>query len=187
MAIEGGLRVGELGVTLIVNDVEAAARFYADVLGAQELGRHASPIPGDIGGPQVHSVEMRLAGTFLVVARENPRWREAPRPDWPRAPISAGAASAAFTLYVDDVDATLAHALAAGASPQTASGATPEDAYWGDRVAQIHDPFGHVWRIQTRHADVAPEDLPARFAAHLEACRTARPTKSATGDHAEGG
>ena len=40
MAIEGGLRVGQLGLTLIVQDVVAAVAFYRDVLGATII--HAS-------------------------------------------------------------------------------------------------------------------------------------------------
>src|SRR5262245_50000749 len=99
MAVKGGLRVGQLGVTLIVQDVAAAAAFYMDVLGAEEVRRHSSALPTDPPGPDVHSVELRLGDAYLIVARENPRWREAPRPDWPRSPISAGAASTAFTLY----------------------------------------------------------------------------------------
>ena len=173
MAIRGGLRVGQLGVTLIVRDVAAAAAFYIDVLGAEEVHRHSSPLPTDPPGPDTHAVELRLGDAYLIVAKENPRWQEAPRPDWPRSPQSAGAASTAFTLYVDDVDDVLARAIAAGASPQTREG-TPEDAFWGDRVVQFHDPAGHVWRIQTQLEDVDPADLPARFAAQCAAHRAAR-------------
>jgi PhnB protein len=170
MAIQGGLGVGQLGVTLIVQDVTSAVDFYRTVLGAQEIRRHSSPIPTDSSGPEVHGVELRLADTFLIVAKENPRWRDAPRPDWPRSPLAAGAASATFTLYVDDVDEVLARAIAAGASPQLRD-SQPEDAYWGDRVVQFHDPAGHVWRIQTRLEDVTPDELPARFEAHRQAHR----------------
>lgn len=157
MAIRGGLRAGELGVTLIVRDVKVAAEFYRLVLGAEEVRRH---------GPDeaLDAVEMRLGDANLIVTRENPRWREAPRPDWPRSPASAGAATSFFTVYVADVDAVLARAIAMGASLQS-RGARAEDAYWGDRVAQFHDPSGHVWRIQTRLEDVEPDDLPARLAA----------------------
>jgi PhnB protein len=157
MAVRGGLRAGELGVTLIVRDVAVAAEFYRIVLGAQEIRRHGS-------ASQIDAVEMKLGGAALVVTKENPCWREAPRPDWPRSPDSAGAATSFFTVHVADVDAVLSRAIAMGASPQ-ARGARPEDVYWGDRVAQFHDPSGHVWRIQTRLEDDEPDDLPSRFAA----------------------
>jgi PhnB protein len=157
MAVRGGLRAGELGVTLIVRDVTVAAEFYRIVLGAREIRRHGS-------ASQLDAVEMKLGDADLVVTRENPRWREAQRPDSPRSPASAGAATSFFTVHVTDVDAVLSRAIAMGASPQ-ARGARPEDVYWGDRVAQFHDPSGHVWRIQTRLEDGEPNDLPARFAA----------------------
>jgi PhnB protein len=176
MAVKGGLRIGQLGVTLIVQDVAGAAAFYVDVLGFEEVRRHSSPIPTDPPGPDVHSVELRLGNAYLIVARENPRWKDAPRPDWPRSPTSAGAASAAYTLYVDDVADVMERALAAGATPQTRR-RTPEDTYWGDRVVQFYDPFGHIWRIQQRVEDVEFDDLPARFEAQRAAYRAVRPAR----------
>ncbi|MCO6419779.1 VOC family protein [Siccirubricoccus sp. KC 17139] len=164
MAILGRQGTGQLGITLIVQDVAAAADFYRDVLGAEEVHRSHRPHPGAVPDAKPVSAELRLGGAYLTVTRENPRWREAPRPDWPRSPFSAGAASAFMTVYVDDVDAVFAKALAAGASP-TIEGGAPEDAFWGDRMVQFHDPAGHVWRVLTRLEDVEVSDLPARYTA----------------------
>lgn len=172
MAVIGRQRVGQLGVSLIVNDVAAAADFYRDVLGAVEIERRRALSPGEAPSTTVYSVDMRLGDAFLMVQLENPRWREAPRPDWPRSPRSTGAPSACFSLYVDDVDQVYARALAAGANPQTPAG--PEDGYRGDRVMHFYDPFGHIWRILTRQEDVATEDLPARFEAARAAWRAKR-------------
>lgn len=174
MAVIGSRRVGEFGVTLIVKDVARAAAFYADVLEAEEIERHFAPSPVEPAGDDLCSVEMRLGPTYLLVVKENPRWREAPRPDWPRSPHSAGAPSSLFSLYVEDVDAVLARALAAGATPRNAEGHVPEDSYFGDRIAQFHDPEGHVWIVSTRVEDVAREDLPARLDAALEERRRLR-------------
>ena len=44
-------------------------------------------------------------------------------------------------LSVPDCDAAAAKALAAGATTIMA----PFDAFWGDRYAEVLDPFGHVW------------------------------------------
>lgn len=173
MAIAGGLRVGQLGVTLIVKDVAAAAGFYRDVLGAEEIARYAGMHPEPPPGVVPDSIEMRLGDAHLIVTRENPRWREAPRPDWPRAPDSAGTTSAAFTLYVEDVDAVFAQALAAGATRRIPTDG-PEDGYWGDRVAQFLDPAGHPWRIQSRREDVERSALPTRLEAAKAAHRAAR-------------
>ena len=43
----------------------------------------------------------------------------------------------------------------------------PMDAFWGDRYAQILDPFGHRWSLATKQDDLAPEDIADRGAAYL--------------------
>ncbi len=64
-----------------------------------------------------------------------------------RTPKTAGAvAPQSFYLYVDDVDAVYARAIAAGAK----SLSEPEDQFWGDRFAQIEDPDGYRWAL-ARH------------------------------------
>jgi PhnB protein len=156
MAILGRQDVAQLGLSLIVQNVAAAATFYRDVLGAEEVNHNHG------GDAQPAAVELRLGGAYLVVTRENPRWREAPCPDWPRSPVSAGAASAFMTLYVDNVDAVFARALAAGASSLDANRA-PQATFWGDRAVQFRDPAGHLWRLMTRLEDIEAADLPARL------------------------
>ena len=48
-------------------------------------------------------------------------------------------------LQVDDTDAWYDRAVAAGAAPHM----PPADMFWGDRYAQVTDPFGHTWSIGT--------------------------------------
>jgi len=38
MAVKGKQSIGQIGITLIVQDVAAAADFYRDVIGAEESG-----------------------------------------------------------------------------------------------------------------------------------------------------
>ncbi|MBW6399787.1 VOC family protein [Roseomonas sp. HJA6] len=173
MAIVGRQAVGQIGVTLIVRDVAAAADFYRDVFGAEEVERSFRLAPTDAPGDEATAAELRLSGAYLIVAKENPRWREAPRPDWPRSPASAGATSVGVTLYVDDVDEVFARAVAAGVRALGGTG-TVEATFWGDRHIQFHDPFGHLWRVMTRIEDVEATELPARFAAERAAHRRAR-------------
>lgn len=40
-----------------------------------------------------------------------------------------------------------------------------ENRFYGDRVGQIEDPFGHVWSIQTHIEDVSPDEMRRRAAA----------------------
>ena len=178
MAIKGKQSVGQIGITLIVQDVAAAADFYRDVIGAEEIKRNFSHDWVDAPGPEVVGVEFSLAGARLNVVKENPRWREAPRPDWPRSPTSAGASSGFLIVYVDDVDDVFARAVAAGATC-LAKGQGPEETYWGDKVVRIIDPFGHGWVIQSRLEDVEEADLAARFEAQRARIRAARAAQRA--------
>src|SRR5918993_4629624 len=99
MAIRGSLKPGQLGVTLFVRDIPAAAAFYTEILGATEIHRHL--VRGD-----VISIELRVGDAHLAVAGENRNLRDAPRADWPRSPQAAGTTTALLTVYVDDVDDT---------------------------------------------------------------------------------
>jgi uncharacterized glyoxalase superfamily protein PhnB len=48
-------------------------------------------------------------------------------------------------LYLDDVDAVYARAMALGATSLEA----PKDVPYGDRRAMIEDPAGNTWQIAT--------------------------------------
>lgn len=174
MAITGR-PIATLSVSLIVDDVKAAADFYRDVLGAAEIRRSIAPSNhlDDLAARRPSFAELRIGDACLTLTQENPRLPAASHEL--RSPRSAGASSVALTLYVDDVDAVLARALAAGASPHRGIGA-PQDSHWGNRVVQLWDPFGHFWRIQTRLEDVAEEDLAGREAALHRAHRPAATT-----------
>ena len=69
-----------------------------------------------------------------------------------------GGTSGAVFLYVEDVDAVVQRALAAGATVTMAV----EDQFWGDRFGSIKDPFGHVWQIATHVEDVPPDQMEER-------------------------
>ena len=59
-----------------------------------------------------------------------------------RAPKTTGAVNPVYLhLNVPDCDAAFAKMVGAGATPTM----PPWDAFWGDRYAQVTDPFGHQW------------------------------------------
>ena len=62
-------------------------------------------------------------------------------------------------VYVQDVDATFARAVAAGATARR----PVADQFYGDRVGTLADPFGHVWSIATHREDVPPEEMERRM------------------------
>jgi PhnB protein len=61
-------------------------------------------------------------------------------------------------LYVPDVDAAFARAIAAGATVKR----PVADQFYGDRTGTLADPFGHVWSIGTHVEDVSPEEMDRR-------------------------
>ena len=138
----------QLAVHLVVDDPDAAAAWYADVLGAKETSR----IPLPDGRPL--TVELRVGDTVLAVAGE-----------WPgrgmRTPSALGGSPAAYHLPVSDVDSVWERAVAAGATVFEA----PHDAFWGDRTAQFLDPSGHRWAIDQHLRDVPADELAAHVAA----------------------
>ena len=64
-------------------------------------------------------------------------------------------------LYTDDVDAMFKTAVAAGAK----SDQPPTDMFWGDRMGDSTDPYGHCWAIATHKEDVSPEEMEKRMEA----------------------
>ena len=62
-------------------------------------------------------------------------------------------------IYVEDVDAAFARALAAGATETKAV----EDQFWGDRMGTLTDPYGHQWSLATHVEDVAGDEMERRF------------------------
>ena len=63
--------------------------------------------------------------------------------------------TAGLWYFTDDCDATFNKALEHGAK----SLMPPMDAFWGDRMGKLADPFGHVWVIATRQWNYTPEEI----------------------------
>jgi PhnB protein len=64
-------------------------------------------------------------------------------------------------LYLEDVDAAYARALAAGAT----SIAEPKDQFYGDRSGGVQDMCGNLWWVGARIEDLSEEELMRRHAA----------------------
>ena len=77
------------------------------------------------------------------------------------SPTTVGGTPITLHLYVEDVDAVVARAVAAGATLTR----PVADQFYGDRVGGITDPFGHRWSIVTHKEDLSPEELHRRAAA----------------------
>jgi len=136
---------------LAVPDARAAIAFYAESFGAVEAFRLVGP-DGRVG-----HAEVTLGPSLLMLSDAYPEIGV----DAPAAPEpgSTPRRSAMLTLYVEDVDATVARAEGLGATVLRPAA----DQFYGDRTAQILDPFGHVWSLQTRIEDVSPAEMQRRW------------------------
>ena len=132
---------------LIVDDAEGAIAFYARAFGAAELMR----LPM---GDRIGHAEIKIGDSHLMLSDEFPEMDI-------KGPNSRGGATASLMVYVPDVDAAHAQAVAAGATEQT----PPEDQFWGDRMSKLKDPYGHIWSLGTHVEDVSEEEMQRRMAA----------------------
>jgi PhnB protein len=135
---------------LIVRGAAAAMEFYRDVFGATERMRF--PGPGDT----VAHAEIEIGDSVIIVEDESPyRGTSAP-------PAGGLPGTPCYQyIYVEDVDAVLAHAVKRGATLVRA----PENQFYGERDGYIVDPFGHGWTVASHVEDVSPEELGRRLAA----------------------
>jgi PhnB protein len=133
---------------LTVRDAANAIRFYGSAFGARELFRNAAA-----NGLIMHA-ELLLGSSRFFVNDEFPEYGTLgpPEPSVGRAPV-------VLHLYVPDVDAALARAVTAGATVLIPAANMP----WGDRYAELRDPFGHCWSLASRHEDLSPRELQRRM------------------------
>jgi PhnB protein len=132
---------------LCVANASKALEFYHHVFGAKETMRFTEPGSGRIG-----HAELKLGGGTVMLSDEYPEMGYFGPKATERPPVS-------IHVYVDDVDAVYQRALSAGATSQR----EPQDQFYGDRSAEIRDPFGHSWFLATRIEEVSAEDMQKRF------------------------
>lgn len=125
---------------LVVENAAGFIDFLARAFGAVERLRVPMPQAG------IGHAEVEIDGAVLMLSDALP-------PEF--LPTSTN-----IHLYVADVDAVYAQAIAAGATSREA----PSDMFYGDRLARVSDPNGNHWSIATHVEDVTPEELSARLA-----------------------
>lgn len=127
--------------SLTAKDADASLKFYAAAFGAVENFR----LPDEKTGGVAHA-EFQIGNSKLMISGEYPSFGcIAPE-------FSKGGA---FMIYVPDCDASFAQAIEAGAT----SIRKPEDQFWGDRTAQVADPYGYRWSLAQKKSDPTPEEM----------------------------
>ncbi len=132
---------------LICADAAAAIEYYKAVFDAVELGR----LPGP-DGKLMHAM-VRIGDSTLMLVDEAPQCGL-------RGPKSLHGSPVLIHLYVPDVDATVARAVAQGAKITM----PVADMFWGDRYGRIEDPFGHAWSVATHQRDLTDAEVTAAMA-----------------------
>lgn len=130
---------------LVCSPCDKAIEFYEKAFGAEKLHAMSGP-----GGKMMHA-EMMLGGRPIMLADDFPEFcggqtRKATK--LPATPVT-------IHLYVEDTDATMKQAEAAGATITMPA----MDMFWGDRYGKLTDPFGHDWSIATHQKDMTPEEM----------------------------
>lgn len=130
---------------LIVDRAAEAIRWYGEAFGATEVLR----LPM---GDKIGHAEIKIRDSFVMLSDE---W-----PDYGKlGPKARGGATSSLMIYLEDVDAAFARAIAAGATQER----PVEDQFYGDRSGTLVDPFGHRWTISTHVEDVPPDEMEKRM------------------------
>jgi PhnB protein len=124
-----------------------ALDFYARAFGASEEMRLVENPGGRIGHAQI-----RIGDALVMLSDEYPELGIL-------GPQSLGGTSVGIAVEVDDVDAFMAAAEAAGAKVVREA----QDEFYGARSGKLEDPFGHTWQVSTGIEDVTPEEMQRRY------------------------
>lgn len=122
---------------LTIDGAAKAIDFYKAAFGAEEVSRAPDP-----SGQKIWHSHLRIGDSAIFVNDVFPE-------------MGAKQSEASLWLYVPDVDAWFKRAVDAGATPAM----PPVDAFWGDRMAHVVDPFGQKWTIATHVKDMTPEEM----------------------------
>ena len=136
---------------LIVADGAAAVAFYEKVFGARLRLKLERP-DGKLG-----HTELEIGDSVVMLADEHPAHQA-------HAPAHFGGSPVTLHLYVENVDAVVGRARAAGGKITR----PVDNMFYGDRSGSFVDPFGHVWHVATHIEDVPPDEINRRAAAAMQ-------------------
>lgn len=146
------MAIHELFPYLCVDNAAAAVDFYCHVFEVKEIFRLTEP-SGRIG-----HVELDFHnGAILMISDEFAEFNI-------RSPKALGGSAVTLHLHVDNADAVVARAVAAGATLDMA----PQDQFYGERSGVFRDPFGHRWNVGHNIEKVTPEEMQRRYTAMFD-------------------
>lgn len=128
---------------IVFKDARKAIEFYKAAFGAVE--REVFPSPD---GKRIMHAAIVIGDSPVMMTDEHPQ-----HPC--KSALTIGDSPISFYVYVKDVDAAYKRAVAGGA----VSLMPVQDMFWGDRVGNVKDPFGHSWMFATHIQDLTPEQM----------------------------
>jgi PhnB protein len=131
---------------LVCRDPASEIDFCVRAFEAVELNRRPGP-----DGSVAHAL-LTIGPEMIMVEAE---WPSFPS----RAPAADGTSPVVIFVYVPDVDQTVERASACGAKVLVPL----ENQFWGDRIAWLMDPSGHVWTVATRIEQTTAQERTERW------------------------
>jgi PhnB protein len=132
---------------LTVSDAAKAIAFNKAAFGATERFRLTDKTTGQVG-----HAEISIQGNLVMLNDENPQWGN-------KSPRTLGGSPVTFCLMVENADAALERAVAAGATMVMPAA----DQFYGFRSACVNDPYGHQWMLQHEIEKVSPGEMQKRW------------------------
>jgi len=139
---------------LAVSNGLAAVEFYKAVFGAEEGDRMMAT-----DGQRLMHGEIIIDGHKCFLSDEFAEHEGGTV----KTPQTLGGTCVRITLMVDDADALVERAVAAGARVLMPL----QNLFWGARYGKIVDPFGHEWGINQQLKVQTPEETQAAAAEFL--------------------
>ncbi len=134
-----------LTARLRVKGAREAIEFYKEAFGAVENMRFEN----EFG---LAHVELQIGNAVVFLGEEAVDY-DAP------GPTTLGGSPVEIELFVEDCDAAVEKAVAAGAQVVLPA----HDEFYGYRVAKVGDPFGYRWMIVTVREEISVEEMHRRF------------------------
>ncbi|WP_373988357.1 VOC family protein [Duganella sp. BuS-21] len=138
---------------LVCEGAADAMEFYKKAFNATEIMRMPGP-----NGRLMHGA-LKIGDSVLMLADDFPEYGGL-------GPKALKGSPVTLHLYVVDTDAAFQQAVDAGATARM----PPSDMFWGDRYAQVTDPFGHNWAIATHIKDMTPEEMAEAMKQQMPPC-----------------
>jgi len=123
--------------SLSIENATKGMEWYKQAFNAEIRSSHMDPT----GNKLMHG-EIKIGDSIVFVSDIFADW-------------GGSLSHSSFYLYVPDVDASYKQAISCGAKSKY----EPKDQFWGDRTADITDPYGQRWTIATHLKEVTGAQL----------------------------